>query len=361
MFATPDVPQDSSQEIVLPADALKELIVKMYVRKGMFAADAEIGAQRLIEADLRGIHSHGTRAAVRYLNDMDMGDVDPRAQVLTLRETAAMAVLDGSTALGHVAATKAMQLAIKKAKEVGTGTVAVKNSQHFGAAQLYALMAVEAGMIGYCTTSTGRATVAAYGSTQPATANNAFAWGVPTREGAPFVLDMACAATSWGKVESRKMYGEKLPEGWALDENGQATLDPEMAKTLIPAAGARGFGLAILCSVLAGPLAGGKMPIHKKRKPAADGSEHFFYAIDIEQFVDPDRFHKELSSSLAEIRALPPGEGFDKVRLPGELEWERAARWAKEGIPLHRDHVLNLEELAAGMKIEVPWKAAGEN
>jgi ureidoglycolate dehydrogenase (NAD+) len=356
MAETTDIPRDSDQEVIVPAGPLKDLIVKMFVRKGMFAADAEIGATRLIEADLRGIHSHGTRAAVRYLNGMDMGDIDPRAQILTMSETPAMAVLDGSKALGHVAATKAMQLAIEKAKAVGTGTVAVKNSQHFGAASVYALMATDAGMIGYCTTSTGGATVAAYGSRQPATANNAFAWGVPTRSGAPFVLDMACAASSWGKIESQKMYGGTIPAGWALDADGNETTDPAAAKTLRPAAGARGFGLAFLCSVLAGPLVGGKMPLHKKRSPAVEGSEHFFYVIDLAQFVKPERYYDELEATMNDIRALAPEDGFDKVRFPGELEWERAQKWAQTGLPLHRDHVRQLEELAESMKFEVPWK-----
>ena len=355
MAATLDVPSDPEQEVVVPAEPLKELIVQIFVKKVMFEVEAEIAAQRLIEADLRGIHSHGSRAVKRYVDAMDSGDIDPRAAVLTLKETPAMAVLDAGKGLGHVAASRAMELAIRKAREVGTGTVAVGRSQHFGAASVYALMAVNEGMIGYCTTSTGPATVAAYGSRQPATANNAFAWGVPTRTGPPFVLDMACAVSSWGKVESLKMYGGTLPEGWALDEHGDATNDPNAAKTLLPAAGARGYGLAFLSSVLAGPLVAGKMPLHKTRAPATEGSEHFFLAIDPSQFVDLDRFYEILEVTVADIRALEPADGFDKVCLPGELEWERSERWKRDGIPLHSDHVKSLQELATRMNLSVPW------
>ena len=160
--------------------------------------------------------------------------------------------------------------------------MAVRRGQHYGAASVYALMAVEAGMIGFTTTSTGPATVAAYGSRRPATANNAIAWGIPTRSGAPFVLDMACAISSWGKVESLKLYGRELPPGWALDAAGNPTQDPKAAKTLLPFAGARGYGMAFLSSVLAGALVGGRMPLHKTMNVASDGSEHFFYAIDIQ-------------------------------------------------------------------------------
>jgi ureidoglycolate dehydrogenase (NAD+) len=358
MTETLDIPSDPSQEIVIAADGLEALMVRMLTHKGMYEAEARIGAARLIEADLRGIHSHGSRSIWRYLEAMDAGGIDPRAQIIIERETPAIAVLNAGKGLGHVAATKAMQLAIQKARAVGTGTVAIRQGQHYGAASVYALMAVEAGMIGFSTTSTGAASVAAYGSLKPATANNALAWGVPTRSGAPFVLDMACGVSSWGKVESLRMYGRKLPPGWALDADGNPTDDPAAAKTLFPFAGARGYGMAFLSSVLAGCLVGGRMPLHKSKNFTVDGSEHFFYAIDISQFVDLDAFYHELESTTSDIRALPPAEGFDAVRLPGEHEWERSQRWRREGIPLHRDHVKKLEELAADMKLPVPWRGA---
>jgi len=355
MTDTPDYPHDTRRDVIVPVDGLARLLKDMFVFKGMYAADAELAVDRLVEADLRGIHSHGSRAVWRYLDAMDAGDIDPRASIVTERDTPAMAVLDGGKGLGHVAATKAMQLAVRKAKEVGTGTVAVKRSQHLGAASVYALLAVREGMIGFCTTNTGPETVAAYGSRQPAVANNAFAWGVPVRSGSPFVLDMACATSSWGKVESFKMYGRALPAGWALDEHGNPTTDPHAAKTLLPASGARGYGLAFLSSVLAGPLVGGRMPIHKTWSIAADGSEHVFYCLDIRQFVEPDVFYDEVEAAITDIRALPPAEGFDRVRIPGELEWERAEQWKREGIPVHPDHAGKLEELARSMNLTVPW------
>src|SRR5262249_47549150 len=155
---TPDIPIDPGQEVVVQPEPLEELMVALYVRKGMFRAEAEIAASRQIKADLRGIHSHGSRAAPRYIAAMDRGDIDPRGQTLVVPRTPAVAVLDGGRNLGHVASTRAMHMAIDMAREVGTGTVAVRNSQHFGAASVYSLMAAEAGMIGYCTTSTGTAT-----------------------------------------------------------------------------------------------------------------------------------------------------------------------------------------------------------
>lgn len=355
MAETLDLPRDESQEIVVPAEPLRALVVQLFVRKGMFAVEAEAAASRLVEADLRGIHSHGTRTVPTLIEHMDTGDIDPRASALTLHETPAIAILDAGKGLGHATATKAMNLAIEKARQVGTGTVAVKKSQHFGAASTYVLLAVEQGMIGFCTTSTGPATVAAYGSAFPATANNPLAWGIPTRSGAPIVLDMSCAKTSWGKVHTLGMYGLPLPAGWALDDAGQETTDPGAAKTLLPAAGARGYGLALVAGVLAGPLVGRKMPLHKNRSPWIEASEHFFYAIDIAQFGEEDRFYNEIEATTNDIHGLLPEDGVDKVRLPGELEWERAQAWKEDGIPLHRDHVAALGEVAATYKFDVPW------
>lgn len=354
-MATIDYPRDPAQERLIPVEALREMLTKMLVKKGMFAAEAKIGASRLVEADMRGIYSHGSASIGRYIDAMDMGNIDPRAQVIIEHETPAMARMDGSTALGHVAATRAMKLAIKKAKEVGTGTVAVRRSHHYGAASVYALMAIEEGMIGYTTTSTGPATVAAFGSTKPAVANHCFAWGIPVREGAPFVFDAAVAASSWGKVEAIGRYGGTLPEGWALDENGTATVDPAAAKTMLPFAGARGYGLGFVSSILAGPLSGGKTALHKKRAVEVEGSEHFFYVVDIQQIADMDKFHAEVESTMADIRALEPAEGFDRVTLPGELEWERAQQAAEAGVSLHEQHVTDLESLAATLKVDVAW------
>lgn len=354
-LATPDIPLDPSQEIVVRFDDLHALLVKILVKKGMFQAEAKIAASRLAESDVRGIHSHGSRALPRYVKGMDEGDIDPRAQVTVAKDTPAIAVLDGGKGLGHVAATKGMQLAIEKARAVGAGTVVVRRGQHFGAAGVYAAMAAEAGMIGFCTTNTGPATVAAYGSRTAAVANPAIAWGVPSRIGSPFILDMACAVSSWGRVESLKMYGRPLPAGWALDADGNETTDAAAAKTLQPSAGARGFGLAFMAAVLTGGLAGGRLPLHKGWGIHADGSEHFFYAIDLAQFVEPERFYAEVDGVIAEIRALAPAAGFDHVRLPGDMEAERTERWKRDGIPLHRDHVNRLGELASKLKIAVPW------
>ncbi|MBC8290110.1 MAG: Ldh family oxidoreductase [Planctomycetes bacterium] len=358
--ATPDIPRDASQEVTVAADQLRQLVKTVLIRKGMFEAEADIAADRMVEADLRGIFSHGSRCLPKYCSAMDDGDIDPRAlEIPPLCDTPAIAVIEASGGLGHVAATRGMELAIEKAREVGTGSVSIKKGQHFGAAAVYVQLAIDAGMIGFCTTSTGTATVAAFGSREPGTANNALAWGFPTSSGAPFILDMAVAEASWGKIETRGMYGLPIPAGWALDENGDETTNASAAKTLLPASGARGFGLAFVCSALTSSLIGRRSPIRKVANPFGPGSDHFFYAIDPKQFGKPDGFLDDMDATAEQIRSLSPAEGFDKVRLCGELEWERARAWSQEGIPMHRDSVEKLTEFAKSLGCERPegWPA----
>lgn len=351
---TPDVPQDATQEVLVSPDVLKRLIITILIRKGMFEAEAEIAADRLVEADLRGVHSHGTRALSKYIQAIDDGDIDPRATSITLVDTPAVGVIEASGGLGFVAATRGMQLAISKAREVGTGTVVIKKGQHFGAAAVYVDLAAQAGMIGFCTTSTGTATVAAYGSKEPGTANNALAWGIPTSSGAPYILDMAVAESSWGKVETMGMYGLPIPGGWAFDAAGNETTDASAAKTLLPASGARGSGLAFVCSALTSALIGRKTPLHKNANPFGPGSDHFFYVIDPSHFGAPDRFLSEIDSTIADIKSLSPADGVDQVRVAGELEWERTQDWKANGIPMHRSQVEKLGALCVEQRCDLP-------
>ena len=355
MPAPTEYPRDPSQEIKVSLEALTDLLSAMFVKKSVFAADAKIAATRLVEADMRGMHSHGCRMMPWYLEGIDEGHIDPRAHVLTVLETPAMATLDGSRALGQVAATKAMELAIAKAREVGTGTVAVKNSHHLGAAGVYVQLAIDAGMIGHSITSSGRASVAGYGTSQRSTANHALAWGIPVRSGAPIVLDMSTANASWGKINALAQYGLPIPADWALDAEGEPTADAESAKTLLPFAGPRGFGLGIVSGILAGALVGGRLPIMRKRGAMPDGSQHFFSVIDPEKFVEGEKFYARIEEAVNAIHELEPADGFDQVRLPGERQWENLNRAKTEGVPLHKKDADALTGLAEELGVSVPW------
>jgi LDH2 family malate/lactate/ureidoglycolate dehydrogenase len=319
--------------IHIPVEDVRDLLIRLFVSKCLFRFDAETAAQRLIEADLRGLHSYGAASAVKLLDALAAGDIDPRGRVLTLHETPALTVLDGSRAVGAVAATKGMQTAIAKAKAVGVGTTVVGNSQTLGAASVYALLAAREGLIGFVTSSTGGASVSAAGTTHGAVGNHPITWAVPIAGNTPFVIDFSCGVTSWSDVEEARRRGQSLSEGTALDEQGRPTTDPAAAKTLLPMAGPRGFGLSFVCSVLTGGLAGGRLPIRKKRSASAEDSQHFFQAFDPSAFVDPAKFAKELVESIDEIRKLPTAPGVDRVRFAGDEDELRERRIRAEGIP----------------------------
>jgi ureidoglycolate dehydrogenase (NAD+) len=216
-------------------------------------------------------------------------------------------------------------------------------------------LAVNEGMIGFCTTSSGRASVAGYGTNQRATSNHAQAWGVPVKSGAPIILDMSCAKASWGKINALGQYGLPIPIDWAIDEHGEPTTDARSAKTLAPAAGPRGYGLGIVSGILAGALEGGRLPIARKRKAMAEGSQHFFYVIDPEKFVDMDRFHARIEEAVTLIHRLEPAPGFERVRLPGERQWEYLNTARQEGVPVHHQDAEMLKSLAAPLNLTVPW------
>ncbi|MBD3673800.1 MAG: Ldh family oxidoreductase [Planctomycetaceae bacterium] len=349
-------PKDSSQERLIAVDDLEAFIKALLIKNRMFPADAKIATARMIEADMRGIVSHGTRALERYLPSIEMADIDPRAEIVTEVDTPAMAVLNGSQGMGHVAATKAMQLAVQKAKAVGTGTVVVKNSHHYGACGVYALLAAEQGTIGYTTTSAGKPNVVVPGTKAGGETNHGIAWACPNPNGAPIVLDMAVAESSWGKIETLAEYGVPIPEHWAFSEEGTPTTDGRQATLLNPIAGPKGFGLAFFASLVTGGLGGRKLAIEKTRAVATEGGEHFFYALDIEQFTDRSKFDERLASAIEKIRQLPPTPETDRVTLPGEREWEMAQQTRQDGLSLHEKHVAALEQLGRQHKVDVPWK-----
>lgn len=344
----------SDLDIIVKADDLKRFCSELYQKVGVPKEDADAVAELEVQTDLRGVYSHGTRAVPGYVQSIINGRIKAKPNIKVVKEGGAFAVLDGDCGLGHVASIRGMNLAIEKAKKMGTGTVSVANSMHFGAAACYAIMALGHNMLGFATTSTGGASVAAFGGKEPAVGNNPLAYAIPAKEEFPIVLDMACGVSAWGRVGTVRMYGQKLTEGWALDENGQPTFDPAKARVMLPAGGAKGYGLAIVMSILAGVLVGGKPPCNKIR--GQSDTEHFFYAIDIGSFTDYDEFLAETDRMIQKIHSTKPADGFDKVSLPGELEWIKYNKQLKAGIALHKDHVASLINMGKQLGVEAPWK-----
>jgi len=348
-------PVDPHQEVRIPVDELRLVVEKLLVKNSLFQFDAKVAAERMVEADLYGAPSHGVAMLFRLLNAMDCGDIDPRARVLTLTDAPCFAVLNGSRSVGAVAATKGAELASAKALEHGLGVVAIGDSQTLGAGEVYVRMMARANTIGICLSSTGGATVTAPGTNRGAVGNCALSYAIPVKERHPLVFDSACGVDSWGKLRLLQRYGIPLPGDFMFDQHGQLTGDLSQASAMLANGGAFGFGISMLCSILAGPLCGGWMPIHKKRRTDAEDSQHFFLALDPAKFCDIEKFQWELRSTLDEIRDLPPINPKEPVRIPGDRGAACYADAMESGVPIHQSVAEEIRAAAFKKKIPVTW------
>ena len=345
-------------EVSIKPEDLREFVSNLFQRAGFADEDARHAAEILVATDLRGIFSHGTRLAPNYLRHILDGHMKTQPQLKVERETPAMAVIDADRGLGHLAAREGMQQAIDKARQVGIGMVNVRRSHHLGAASIYAMQALEHGMIGFTTTNTGGPSVAPYGGRDAALANHPLACAFPSRKGFPIVIDTAAGVAAWQRVETMRIYGQSLPSNWCLDKDGNPTVDPAEAFIMFPAGGTRGYGLAIAAGLLAGALSGGQSPSRRPRYDANCDSEHTFTAISIEHFVAREQFLDEVDEMIDACHRTPPLEGFEQVYLPGELETRREQQWTRDGIPLHQDHLALLAEIAERLEVDVFWPLA---
>jgi LDH2 family malate/lactate/ureidoglycolate dehydrogenase len=185
-----------------------------------------------------------------------------------------------------------MQLAIEKAHATGIAAVTVRNSNHYGASACFTMMALSGGMIGFNTTKTGSASMAAYGGTEGVLGNHPLAYAIPTKEEPPIVLDMACGWAAWGHVGTYAMEGKQLPPGWVLTADGKPTQDLRQAKVMLPIGGPKGHGLAIVSSILDGALTGGPAACNRTpdTPPELARRGHFFYTIKVSNFCPLDEF-----------------------------------------------------------------------
>ncbi len=288
-----------------------------------------------------------------YVRSMLNGDMNPTPEICVVREGPGFAVIDGDNGLGHPPSTLGMKMAIEKAKSAGIAVAGVRNAGHFGAAACYSMMAVEEKMIGFATTNTGGPSVAAPGAAEAVVANNPLSYALPASEERPIVLDIACGASSGGKVGTLQMYGMPIPPGWLLTAAGKPTEDANDGRILTPAGGPRRYGLALIMGILAGPLVGGLMACHKHHGVP---SEHFFIAINVSNFTDFEEYAAAIDQGIRTIQAAKTAEGVDQVYLPGEIEWRKREAWVESGIPLHIDHLRDLANLAEELGVEICWE-----
>jgi LDH2 family malate/lactate/ureidoglycolate dehydrogenase len=346
---------------LVPAEALSALVERLFAAAGVPSDAAATVAGALVDADLRGLPSHGSHLVPVYVERLRQGSVSARTEPKVLVDVGGIAVLDAGHALGVLTADHAMSLATAKAREYGIGAVAVRHAFHFGAAGRYARAAAREGFIGIATANT-RPMMPAPGGGHPVVGNNPVAVGVPAPGDSdePLVLDIALSAANIGRIRLAAGNGYGIPDGWATDAAGRPTTDAAaaLAGMLLPAAGHKGFGLALMVDVLAGVLAGGGYGerVNGLYADTAVPNEcgHFFLALDVAAFGDPQGFATRLADLEASVTAPPYAPGVDRVLLPGQRSAQRRRDAAQRGVTVDQGVLARLRDLAADLDVPLP-------
>jgi L-2-hydroxycarboxylate dehydrogenase (NAD+) len=360
-----DLPLQSPIPVLVQADSLRALVERILEFHQVPPNEAAIVADVLVRADLRGVESHGVARLERYyVNRLRKGLMPAVSPVKVVRETPVTATMDGGNGLGHVAARRAMELCLAKAQAFGLAAVAVNHSNHFGIAGYYAMMALPLGMIGVALTNAS-CTVAPTYSRQRLLGTNPIAIAIPAGRERPFVLDMATTVAAEGKIEVKDRQGKPLPPGWIVDKEGRpstASADFYGGGALLPLGGSaetcgyKGYGLALAVDILSGilPGAGSSLGVlrseAKQEKPVNVG--HFFAAMRIDCFRDPEEFRADMDRTLAGIRTSARAEGEERVYIAGEKEFEMEEERERTGIPVMPVIFSSLRNLAAEAGLE---------
>ena len=349
-------------------DQLANFTQNIFLAIGCSPDDAQTATRVLLSADLRGIDSHGIARLSGYVRLWEAGRVNARPILKILHETPSTAVVEGDSGLGLVVAPYAMQVAIDKAKNVGTGWVSVQNSNHFGIAGWHSMMALKEDMIGISMTNAS-ALVAPTFSTERLLGTNPICVAIPGGEEPAFVADMATTTAANGKLEILQRKGEAAPVGWIQDSEGRSTTDSHALKqggALLPLGGDRehgshkGYALGaivdIFSAVLSGANYGPWVPPFPAYVPMPTGMPgkgigHFFGAMRIDAFRSAAEFKADMDNWIRRFRSARTVEGAESVLVPGDPERKLEAERKLGGIPLLDVVVADLQTLAQRFSI----------
>jgi L-2-hydroxycarboxylate dehydrogenase (NAD+) len=338
------------------AERLGEIVRAIFSRCGMSDADAALLTESLVRADLRGVHSHGVLRVPDYVKKLTRDGVDPSGRPRIVSERGAAIVIDGGNSMGQIGGAFAMKWVIERARDLGLALAAVRGSNHCGAMDWYTLMAVRAGMIGLAGTN-ALPTMAPWGGTEKIVGINPLSIAMPANKHCPFVLDFAFGATAHGKIRVYHQKGSQLPEGWALDADGQPTTDATQALSglIQPIGQHKGVGLGMAIGMIASLLSGASYGTElgnmtEGPRPGQDG--HFFAAIDIAAFQDVESFKKRVDAVIDEVHETRPRAGVSRLFVPGEIEAESESASARDGILLARTTVDDVAAAADALGVD---------
>jgi L-2-hydroxycarboxylate dehydrogenase (NAD+) len=340
--------------------ALREFSAAVFERLGLPEPHARIVADCLVQANLRGLDSHGVARIPIYAKRLRLRLVNPVPRLACTRVASSAALLDGDDGMGMVTGTEAMAQALALAREGGVGLVGVRRSTHFGMAAYYVLQAVATGQIGFAFTNSSPG-MAPFGGTRPILGVNPLAVGVPAGRRPAIVLDMAMSVIARGKMRLAAAHGERIPEELGVDAQGRPTTDGMAVfggGAVHPFGGPKGSALAIWMEIMGGVLTGaafaGDMKSLYEDFSGPQRIGHVFMAIRPDLFMPMADFTARMDTMIERLKASDPAEGFDEVLMPGEPEMRREAERLRTGIPLTAEVLTSLESEAAETGIPLP-------
>jgi LDH2 family malate/lactate/ureidoglycolate dehydrogenase len=344
---------------LLDAELLIDAGAAVLEATGVGTASARTVAAALVEGDLRGIPSHGLMLLPMYVDRLRAGSVSTADRAEVVADAGAVAVLDAGNALGQLTGDQAMALAVEKAQAFGVGAVSVRHAFHFGGAFRYVEQATAAGCLGIAAANT-RPLMPAPGGATRVVGNNPVAVGVPRSGHDPVILDMALSEAALGKIRLAQAEGREIPPTWASGPDGVATTDPAtaIAGMLLPMAGPKGYGLALMVDVLTGVLSGGAFGNRVQGMYADVGvpndCAHFFLAVDVAAFGDVAAFDAGIAELMSQVTRGAMAPGTERLFLPGQREAEAAAAGRAEGVPVDQSVLDGLRTTAVLVGVTLP-------
>ena len=348
---------------VVDSEALKDFAVRAFEAVNVPREDAEIAADSMVEASLRGEGDHGARLILIWCHKITEGGTNPLTPIEVVRDNAATALLDAHNGIGAVAASRAMNMAIEKAHKFGVGWVGGRNVNSLGSAKYYAMMAVPHKMVGICLTN-GWPLMVPPGGLETRTGTNPIAIAAPTKSSFPVVLDMACTQSAYERVRVYADQGKMIPLGWAINREGNPVEDPrEISEDAfrngggllgIGHEGYKGFGLSVMVNILTSVLSGGAhydglSEFAPYNTPERDSFA--VVAVNIEYFLPFDDFVSQMDNLVQITKSCKLAPGTTEIYLPGEQGFRRREERRRSGLPLDRATAKGLRNLAETLSI----------
>ncbi|WKN42285.1 Ldh family oxidoreductase [Tunicatimonas pelagia] len=355
------------------ADSLSDFSTAIFKKIGCSTEQAELAARVLASADLRGIDSHGIARLIGYVRLWEKGRINARPNITTVHQTPSTAVVDGDQGLGLVVAPEAMKIAMEKAAKVGTGWVAIRNSNHFGIAGYHAMLPLQQDMIGVAMTNASPLVAPTF-SKDRLLGTNPIAVAIPAGTEPPFVADFATTTVANGKLEILQRKSQSAPLGWIQTSDGAPSQNPkEVANggALLPLGGDKEHGshkgyclgawVDIFSAVLSGANYGPWVPpfvafLEPSANPVGKGMGHFVGAMRTDAFRPVEEFKQHMDQWIGAFRSAQPADGQEKVLIPGDPEREQEVLRKKQGIPLLPPVSDSLRQLSEKFGIAFPAK-----